>query len=272
MPKARILYLHGFSEYIDSYDGWFAFFTASGYEVTSYDQRGFGLTARSKKDFGESDTRLIFSDLETMVEYVSQGYIGPLVLYGFSMGAANVLNYMVSGIKRGRFDLYISTSPYIRTAPESEKGLNCIKLLFVPVAAKIIPNVASTAVLKPEQLTNDTSQWKQVAHNPLRPFRSSAIFMYDAIQRGALLLHPVFIKSIVDRPLLLSQGLADTVCDPDATKRYFYMVPLSEKTLYLYKGLPHALMICMDQHKLRYWGRIRDWLDVQVTRLPNRVF
>lgn len=271
IPKARILFVHGFSEYIDSYDTWFAFFTASGYEVTSYDQRGHGLTVRSKKEYGMSNEKLIMSDLETMVDYVSRGYDGPLVLYGFSMGGAIVLNYMVLGKQRERFNLYISAGPYIATHPSTAKGLNALKLSALPYVIKIMPNYVDKVTFDPSNLTNDPNRWKQYENNPLHHCKSSAIFMHDAVSRGARLLDPTFIRSIVDRPLLLSFGLADGVCDPEASKKFFNMVPLTDKTLDPYEGLPHELMHCVDKNRRDHWNRVHEWLDSHVAKLVAQV-
>lgn len=266
-PKARILYVHGFGEFIDSYDKWFSLFTAAGYEVTSYDQRGHGLTARSKKDFGISDENLIMKDLETMVDYVSKDYEGPLVLYGFSMGGALVLNYMVIGKKRERFDLYLSTSPHIETHPDTYSGLNSIKLGMLPYMVRVWPSYVDKAELKPHQFTNDKSRWPEYKKQPLRHTRSSVRFMYDAVQRGTRLLDPMFISKIVDRPLLISHGLADGICDPDASKKFIDMVPLTDKTLTTYEGLPHGLMECLEVNTQDHWTKLSAWLNSHVAQI-----
>lgn len=268
IPKARILFLHGFSEYIDSYDNWFSLFTAEGYEVISYDQRGHGHTARSESDFGVSDTVSIMKDLEVMVDYASNNYNGPLVMYGFSMGAAIVLNYMVIGNKKERFDLYTSTAPYVQTHPDTLKGLNGIKVKVLPCVVKVIPNYVDKANLEPQQLTNDPSRWAMYKADPLRPCHTSARFMYDAIQRGARLLDTNFLSGIVERPLLVSQGLGDTVCDPAATIKFTQLVNLKDKTLTTYPGLPHEIHQCLRANKMDHFTKLTSWLE---SRLESRL-
>ncbi|GMM51845.1 acylglycerol lipase [Starmerella bacillaris] len=268
-PKARLLFVHGFSEFIDSYDDWFALANENGYEVTSYDQRGHGLTAKTSKDFGVSSEKYVMGDLEVMADYVSKNYDGPLVLYGFSMGAAIVLNYMVIGKLRERFDLYISVAPYILTHPGTNKGLNAVKLMALPFISKIMPNYVDKADLKPSQLTNDSSKWDSYKNERLRHYQSSALFMQDAIVRGKRLLDPKFISIIVDRPLLLSQGTADTVCDPDASGKFIEKVRLTDKTLDLYDGLPHELMQCVDKNRLDHWTRVDNWLKAHLNKIST---
>ena len=43
-PKAAVVFIHGFGEFVERYDPAFRYFTKHGYEVSGFDQRGYGRT------------------------------------------------------------------------------------------------------------------------------------------------------------------------------------------------------------------------------------
>jgi len=265
-PRARVLFIHGYSEFLDAYEDWFPLVADAGIEVIMYDQRGHGATARTQKDYGVSNERCIAADLECMVDSVTKDYTGKLILWGFSMGGAICLNYMILGKQKSRFDMYISVGPYIETSKSTNRGLNAIKLAIAPYVAKIWPTYVDYATLNPQMTNNNPDKWDEYHKQPQRHLRSTAEFMNDAVNRGKRLLDPNFVKNIVDKPLLLSHGTGDLVCEFSAAEKFFEIAKLSDKTLDVYEGLPHELMQCVEKDRLEHWKRIEDWID---THLAN---
>jgi alpha-beta hydrolase superfamily lysophospholipase len=88
-PRASILALHGFNDHAGAWEIPSALFTAQGFALYAYDQRGFGASA----------TRGIWPGVEALVAdcLVAQHLVGaqapslPLVLMGESMGGAVLL-------------------------------------------------------------------------------------------------------------------------------------------------------------------------------------
>lgn len=270
--KARALFLHGFGEFLDAFNEWFPLVSEAGYEVTSYDQRGHGSTAVSPKEFGKSNEAMLMGDIEAMVSFMLEERKKediPLILWGFSMGGANCLNYMAKGNKRDSIDLYISVGPYLETHPDTNKGLNAAKLWVLPYLAKIYPSYADAAELKPEISNNNPEKWKLYREQPLRHTRATVEFMNDAVNRGRNLRKESYIAGIAQRPLLLCHGTGDQICDVRATKEFFNLVKLNDKTLDLYPGLPHELMQCVDKDRLEHWRRVHEWLDEHISHLTK---
>jgi len=262
--RARALYLHGYSEFLDCYLDWFPLVNEIGIEVIMYDQRGHGQTARSHDDYGVSNDEKTFGDLEAMVDYATTDYTGKLILWGFSMGGALVLNYMVIGKQKERFDLYISIAPFIEPDSHVKQGLAGWKIYFLPWLAYFWPHYCQTLDLYPEMLTNDPQKWEPYRHQPHRHLRLTLEFMNDGINRGRRLLDPKFNKNIVDRPLLLSHSTDDWACEFDASKKFIEIAPLSDKTLDVYTGLPHELMQCLEKDRMEHWRREKTWLKARL--------
>lgn len=262
--KARILFIHGFGEFAECYDDWFPRVADDGFEVISYDQRGFGNTAKKIKAEGKSNEGFVMSDLESMVNYVSDGWKGKLVLWGFSMGGAICLNYMILGKKKELFDLYISGGPEIEVAKELKGGLNGLKMKLLPYLVKILPNYTETVPLNAELANNNPKNWELYPKQELRTLVTSAEYMNDALIRGRRLLDPAFIANIVDKPLLLSHGTADRICDCDASKEFIEKVKLTDKTLDLRPGMPHELMHNKPEDQDELWKITKNWLDTRL--------
>lgn len=272
--KGRALFLHGFGEFLDAFNEWFPLVSEAGYEVTAYDQRGHGNTALSPEDFGKSNEALLMNDIETMVSFMleeSENGQTPFILWGFSMGGANCLNYMAKGQQRNQIDLYISVGPYLETHPDINKGLNALKLWVMPYLAKVYPSYTDVADLRPEMSTNNPEKWKLYKKQPLRHSRATVEFMNDAVNRGRNLRKKSYIADLAERPLLLCHGTGDQICDVRATEEFFNLAELDDKTLDLYPGLPHELMQCVDKDRLEHWRRVCEWLDNHVAHSPNAI-
>ncbi|PWN49061.1 alpha/beta-hydrolase [Violaceomyces palustris] len=70
-PKATILFLHGFVEYIDRYREIFTYFPNQGIEVVAFDQRGWGETClanlKGKANYGNTTWPQQFQDIQDIL-------------------------------------------------------------------------------------------------------------------------------------------------------------------------------------------------------------
>lgn len=84
-----LLFIHGFSEYIERYDHVFSVFAEHGIKTLSWDQRGFGKSATKKSDWGKTGGfEKALEDMDYFVKLAKeQAEIAnvPLFLWGHSM-------------------------------------------------------------------------------------------------------------------------------------------------------------------------------------------
>ncbi len=85
-PRARVVLVHGFQDAAGSFDPLALAIAADGYEVLSYDQRGFGRTSWISSD-GYYHFPDYVADLDTLLASLSPS---PVVLVGHSMGGTVV--------------------------------------------------------------------------------------------------------------------------------------------------------------------------------------
>ena len=94
-PRAALLFVHGFAEYIGRYTWAHEFFAERGIAVFSFDQRGFGLTALADRavapvsatsQYGKTSWKEQLSDIEWWLRHVKDQFPGvPTFLMGHSM-------------------------------------------------------------------------------------------------------------------------------------------------------------------------------------------
>jgi alpha-beta hydrolase superfamily lysophospholipase len=91
-PKGVLLFIHGFVEHVGRYDHVFRAWTARGFGVFTYDQRGFGRTALDEKHkskdskYGKTNMDAQLEDVRWAVEEAKKKWPDvPMFLMGHSM-------------------------------------------------------------------------------------------------------------------------------------------------------------------------------------------
>lgn len=257
--KAKIVFVHGFSEHNDGYNAWWPGVAKAGYDVTMFDQRGFGKTAATTKEYGITTDDDQFKDLDRVIASVIDDSSVPMILWGHSMGGGIVLNYMVRGTLRDKFAAYIANSPYIVGHPDGPNGMFVVKL--IPIANKVVPGMRQKVKIGPEICTNDPVKQKSYARDPLRHNTGTVRLFSDMMNRGKCLLDPGYVSRTIDRPLLLNQGDNDLLCDVKGAREYFSLLKISDKTLKVFPGMPHELMQLKSPEVEEQQKLVLEWLD-----------
>jgi len=160
-PKARIVYLHGFSDHCNTCNPFFPILASSGVEIFGIDQRGWGQSVKSQKDRGVSGgTAQVMSDVSAYLrkflpafpEASSSPSDGvPTFLVGHSMGGQAVIYHAAhhpSPAVRG----YIAMAPWIRLP--SDVAPNKLKVISGQFAARFMPNFQVKQVVRAEMLSH----------------------------------------------------------------------------------------------------------------------
>lgn len=82
--QGKILFLHSIGDSKETYAHIWPVLQNEGFEVISYDARGFGATSPGKLA-GISNEQSTYQDLDKMIESVTEKYTGALFLAGVSM-------------------------------------------------------------------------------------------------------------------------------------------------------------------------------------------
>ncbi|CAN6650014.1 hypothetical protein TRVA0_024S00738 [Trichomonascus vanleenenianus] len=257
--RGTLVVVHGFCDHADWYDTFAGQLSGQGYEVVAFDQRGYGKSAPNKKDYSITNEYYTFSDLDKFVASVVETHSrGKLFMLGHSMGGGIVLNYMVKGELRDRFDGYIALAPLVEVHADTAPGRVMRSLLSF--MAKVAPHMRQNTNVKPEYLSHD----KDVVTRTKRDDRRKPIGCYegvnDMLARGRRLTSTVFVDKMVDKPLLVCHGDDDRINGIEGTRKFYNMCKVSDKTMLEYPGYFHELHNENEDRQVKFVQDVVQWL------------
>jgi alpha-beta hydrolase superfamily lysophospholipase len=218
-PVGVIHFLHGFGEGVEHYEETAAFFTRNGYACVAHDLRGFGkMPYKTHRERQAARGRApgyeyYLEDLKIMRYNIDQWYTGlPSVLFGFSMGANIIINYLLK-YSQDQYEKVILESPWLRLY----QPLPGFAEAMANYIGKISPKLRVRASLKLHCLSRDMERMFRlkaynIYHNriSIRLYTEFAAAGEYAIQNAARITVPV---------LLLCAG-QDKIVSPTAIREF----------------------------------------------------
>lgn len=246
--RGLVALVHGHGEHCGRYEHVAAFFAERGLAVAAMDQRGHG---RSEGKRGHSPSYgHLMNDIAGLIDegrrLVPQG---PLLLYGHSMGGAEVLNFVL----RRKPDIAgtIVTGPLLRVAFEPPSW----KIALGRGMQHIWPALTQPTGLKPPDISRDEETVKRYAADPLVHDKMSARLFVDLMAAGDYALANA--KSF-PAPLFLVHGTGDTLTSAGATQEFGEAMG-EGCTLKLYEGWYHE--VHNEPGRAQYFDDLRAWLQ-----------
>ncbi|KAK9365305.1 Alpha/Beta hydrolase protein [Lipomyces kononenkoae] len=261
---AKVLLLHGFAEYVNRYEELFDVLTSKGVEVFAFDQRGAGLTSPLKKDWGMTDEKSLYSDLEEIIsrkiipEVVNDKTPIPWFMIGFSMGGAICLNYAVKGRHRQLFAGYVGVAPLILLNPRTRPNIVVYYILLG--VSKVLPRLQYYTGLEFEFLSRDPEAVQKVKNDPMCHATCTLKQMSDMLDRGRKLLDEKYYSKIVNHPVLVIHGDADKVNSYAASEEFINKIPVNDKKLVTIEGGYHELQNEIESAKKEFQFELAKWI------------
>ncbi|KAJ4286146.1 hypothetical protein N0V90_013495 [Kalmusia sp. IMI 367209] len=165
--KARLVFLHGFSDHCNAYNDFFPTLASKGIEVYAFDQRGWGRSVQKPSEKGNTGpTTRVLDDITSFLKTVIPCPI-PLFLMGHSMGGGEVLLYMSTGPEEIRKHIrgFLLESPFVDFSPESKPSQ--ITVFFGRLAGKVLPHRQLVNALDVTLVTRDPAVQKQFLEDDL---------------------------------------------------------------------------------------------------------
>ncbi len=249
-PKASILLVHGIGEHSGRYQHVGRFFAERGFDVATFDNRGFG---RSGGLRGHIDSFSLFLDdiQERLTERQSVG--APVVLLGHSLGGLMVTDYLVG--RRPQPDLAVLSSPALAAeVPRWQR-------LAAPVFGRVRPKMFFPSEIDGDGLSRDVEVQRAYSEDPLLVAGATAGLGHEtfvAMQRATSKLDRLRV------PTYVLHGDADPVVPPSASEP---LAELDGVTRRLWPGLLHECLNEPEQNEVM--GEIDAWLSAQLTDLAE---
>ncbi|GAB7354383.1 hypothetical protein MBLNU459_g4884t1 [Dothideomycetes sp. NU459] len=267
-PKARLLFIHGFSDHCNNYGDFFTRLTDQGIEVYAFDQRGWGRSVRSKADRGlTGPTSTVLNDITSMLRtlVVVPPPAPPLFVMGHSMGGAETLHYAAAGPR----DALAQVTGFVASAPlvALHAGTRPSRATVVlgRLAGRVLPRRQLVNKLNPDFLSRDAAENAKWVADELCHDTGTLEGLAGMLDRGEQLESgAVLVQDGVGvggkTRLLLVHGTADRVNDFDASKTYFDRLDVEDKEFKAYDGWYHNLHVEPGQDKFDFSNDIARWI------------
>ncbi len=240
-PDAVVAYLHGVGGHSGqpTYRYLIESLVSSRRAVYGLDLRGFG---RSEGRRGHVDNwRSYLSDVSAFLAAVRHQHPQvPVFLFGQSLGGLIALEYAIEADRR--------LSGVIVSAPAVAQRDAPIWLhAMVHGLSKIAPTFSVNPHVDPAAFTRDPAEVERLVADPLRHPRVTARF---AVEYEAAVDRVLSEAPLLNVPLLVVVGSADTVTPPQASQSFYDRVVIEDKTLKVYDGGFHQPILDIDRKEV----------------------
>lgn len=272
-PKARLVFIHGFSDHCNFYEPFFSILASRGIKIYSFDQRGWGRSVHSPKQRGLSGgtetvlgdvTHFITTEVLAKEEAAGEARV-PLFVGGHSMGGGIALTYAATGptevVRRVRG--WLVESPWIALHPTTQPWRLTVAL--GRLAAGVLPGMQMPQHLDPANVCRDPAISAQYRADDLCHDTGTLAGLAGCLDRAAALDGG---KIVLEEGrgeegktrLWFSHGTSDLICAFEACKRLYQRTKVEDKTMKVYEGWYHKLHTEPGQDSQTYATDFGDWI------------
>jgi len=230
-PRAVILISHGLAEHSGRYMNVVNYFLPLGYAVYSLDNIGHGRSSGRRVYVREfSDFTEVLGEYLAMIEKWRPGK--PIFLWGHSMGALIAAVFLLD--HQSLFAGAILSGPSV-VVP---KNISRTTIFMARILSTLAPKVGLMA-LDAEGVSRDPSVVRAYVDDPLvYNGKTTARLAYELVRT---MQRVTTEASQMTLPIMILQGGADRLVDPDAARILYDTIGSSDKTLKVYDGLYHEV-------------------------------
>ncbi|RBQ84160.1 hypothetical protein VDGD_04584 [Verticillium dahliae] len=260
--KAKLVFIHGFSDHVNRYYGLFPSLAARGIQVHGFDQRGWGRSVRVPADKGlTGPTAQVIADMAAFTRSVlaAEPSTVPVFVMGNSMGGGQVATLASDPAYE---DLVGSIRGFVLEAPfiafPAGEAPSAIKIFLGKLASRVLPRQQLVNALPAEYFSRDPEVVKSVREDPLCHDTGTLEGLAGLLERtDALASGRVRLGSKV-RSLFLAHGTGDKTTSWEASRKWFDAQRLQDGRYKEYEGCYHQLHadLCKDE----FYTDVGDWI------------
>jgi len=243
--------VHGLGEHGGRYANVAAYFNAQGYEVFAFDHQGHGRSDGPKGTIQSWES--FVAEINTFRAAIEGALNAPhqLILWGHSLGALIVLDYLVSRREASTLHGAVVTSPPLKLGNPPPALLRNL----ASFAAKLAPTLTKSNELKATDLSHDQRVVDTYVSDPNNHDRVSMLLGYEMLSVAKRLLSE---SQNIPIPMLLMHGDADRICDV-AGSHQFAKSAIGDVHLHTWPGLFHETH--NEPSQLDVFAYAKTWLD-----------
>jgi alpha-beta hydrolase superfamily lysophospholipase len=234
-PRGAVVLVHGVCEHCGRYGHLVPALNEAGLDVHGFDLAGHGLSSGQRGHIRSwSDYR---NDLAAFLRFVGEkeraaGNSGPVFLFGHSMGALIVLDFLLHHRDAAKAAV-VAGSPI-----QPASVANPFLIRIARTLSHACPSFPLPIGIKPSSLSRDEQEVRAAKQDRLCHYRVSArwateiLGAIDCIKQQA---------SAIDTPMLICHGGADRLNSPHGSRWLFEHIASRDKRLIIYDDALHEL-------------------------------
>ncbi|KAL1867500.1 hypothetical protein Daus18300_006344 [Diaporthe australafricana] len=263
--KAKLVFVHGFSDHVGRYYGFFPHLARSGIAVYAFDQRGWGQSVSRPADRGHTGpTAQVLSDIAAFITEVglpAAPASAPLFVMGHSMGGGEVLAlastpaYEDSVVARVRG--WVLEAPFIDFPPAARPG--ALKVWGGRLAGRVLPRMKLVNAIPPEDLSRDPAVVQSLRDDALCHDTGTLEGLAGLLDRTGELSAGRYKLSSGVRSLWLGHGDQDKATCFDAARAWFdRQAQVGDREFRHYEGAFHQLHA--DTGREEFYADVERWI------------
>lgn len=248
--KAKLIFLHGFSDHINRYNDFLPYLASQGIEIHGFDQRGWGRSVKEPAHKGlTGPTSRVLSDIAAFIEAQLPSPV-PVFVMGHSMGGGEALSLactpeyaeLVSKI-RG----WVLEAPFL-AFPEGEEP-SSLKVFMGRLVGRLLPRQHLVNKIPAEYLSRDPAWQKSVDADTLCHDTGTLEGLAGMLDRTSDLGSGKLKLSRGVKAMFVAHGTADRVTSFKASKAWFGGQEMDDAEFKEYEGCLHQLHAdhCKDE-------------------------
>lgn len=286
--KARLAFVHGFSDHCNAYYNLFPSLATRGIAVYAFDQRGWGRSSPKKEQQGDTGpTSTVLADIRSFLNHVASASdpsassqtpgSTPLFLMGHSMGGGEVLLLsLVQSYSGGMPPIsgLVLESPLVALDPSAQPGM--LTVLAGKLASKLLPKHQLVQKLESRYLSRDQQVCRDTDADILCHDTGTLEGLTGMLQRTADLtalangrtvkgfhLKTDFGTNMNGResvPIWIGHGSGDRITSCVLSQAIFKKLDVKDKTTKVYEDAYHKLHAEPDGVAEEFSKDVADWI------------
>ncbi|KAF1947203.1 alpha/beta-hydrolase [Clathrospora elynae] len=268
--KARLIFIHGFSDHVNTYGPLFPFLASKGIETYTFDQRGWGRSVQKPSERGDTGpTTQVLDDMTSFIATLIPSPI-PMFLMGHSMGGGQVLCYAAQGPQEIRKHIrgYLLESPFVDFDPKSKPSP--VTVFFGRLAGRVLAKRQMVNKLDPALISRDPDICKQFSEDPLCHDTGTLEGLAGLLDRtGGLSSGKIVVpegagEGGVTR-IWIAHGDKDGITSYNASKKLFDALQVKDKEFRTCAGNYHRLHDEPNPDKETFRDDVVNWILARST-------
>ncbi|KAF3770698.1 hypothetical protein M406DRAFT_344295 [Cryphonectria parasitica EP155] len=263
---AKLVFIHGFSDHLGRYYGFFPFLASSGIAVYGFDQRGWGRSVRRPAERGlTGPTSQVLSDIAAFITQVAipapPTASTPLFVMGHSMGGGEVLalastpEYAASVVAPVRG--WLLEAPFV--AFDDKEKPSALKVFAGRLAGRVLPHMHLANPIPVEYLSRDPAVQQSLQEDELCHDTGTLEGLAGLLDRTADLASGKLKLSPKVKSLWIGHGDKDIATSYPESKKWFdRQTQVEDKTFKTYEGWLHQLHA--DVGREEFYEDVKAWI------------